>query len=96
MQQRPRPTTPAPAPAPALTRLVGADGMKTNAEWEAMSHLDRVDWINGLDLVRVRAQASVRAAACKRSVADVLNAWRYHGYLDDERADAVLAAEVGQ
>lgn len=80
--------------APALTRLVAADGMKTNAEWEAMDHLERVAWLDGLSLLEVRAQASVRAAACKRSVADVFRAWLYHGYLSDERAAEALAAEV--
>jgi hypothetical protein len=77
-----------------LTRLVGGNGLKTNEQWEAMSHLERVAWVDGLDLVHVRAQASVRASASRRTVAQILDAWRLHGYLSDERATAALAAEV--
>lgn len=79
---------------PVLTRLVGAEGMKTNEQWEAMSHLERTTWLDSLDLIHVRAQASVRAAAAKRSVQQILHAWLYHGYLSDERAAAALLAEI--
>jgi hypothetical protein len=43
-----------------LSRMVGAEGMLTNTEWERLSHERKVAWLAGLTDLQVRAQASVR------------------------------------
>jgi hypothetical protein len=76
--------------------MVGAEGMLTGAEWECLSHGRKVAWLAGLTDIQVRAQASVRAAASRRTVAEVINAWVSCGYLSIDRAAGALASEVAQ
>lgn len=69
--------------------LIVMDGLKTNAEWESLSHLDRASWCARLDPTQIVAQASVRAAAARVSVRQILDAWIYHGYISEtQRAQA--------
>ena len=73
------------------TGLVIAVGMLTNQEWDLLSHGRKVAWLASLDDVAVRAQASVRAAASRRSVEAVIQSWVTLGYLSIDRAAAALA-----
>lgn len=77
-----------------MTRMVGANGMKTAADWGALPLVSKEAWIAGLDLVHVRAQASVIAAASQRPVEEILNAWVVLGIIPAGRARAALEAEA--
>lgn len=79
-----------------LSRMVGAEGMLTNAEWDRLTHGRKVAWLAGLTDLQVRAQASVRATASRRTVDAVIGAWVTCGYLSIDRAAGALAAEVAR
>lgn len=77
-----------------LTRLVAANGMKSNEEWTTLNHYGKVVWLASLTDLEVRAQASIGALAGRSTVDAVLGAWVTCGYLSRERAAAVLSAEA--
>lgn len=77
-----------------LSRMVGANGMLANDEWDRLSHERKAAWLAGLTDLEVRAQASVRAAAGRQTVDAVIGAWVTCGYLSIDRAAGALAAEV--
>jgi hypothetical protein len=79
-----------------LTTRVGTNGMHTPAAFEALGFDGKVTWLASLSDLDVRAQASVIAAANRRGVDAVINAWVYAGYLSIERAAAALAAEANR
>lgn len=62
-------------------RLMAANGMKTAAEWAAMSHRERCAWLARLDSVGVCAQSSVCAAGAQTTIDRVLATWVRDGYL---------------
>lgn len=86
-------TTTTSIPA-TLTRMVIADGMQSNENWGAMGEQARRDWLASLEPVLIRAQASIRAVAARRTVAEIITAWVLCGYLSSEDAAAALAAEI--
>lgn len=76
----------------ATRGLVAMSGMKTAAEWQGMSHAAKAEWLGALSPIGQRAQASVTAAASRRSVEAVILAWVIMGLLSDDDALHALAA----
>jgi hypothetical protein len=77
-----------------MTRMVAADGMKTAAAWGELPLVSKESWLASLDLIHVRAQASVIAAASQRPVDEILGAWVILGIIPAGRARAALEAEA--
>lgn len=76
-----------------MTRMVATNGMKTPAQWGELPLVAKEAWLASLDLIHVKAQASVIAAASQRDVAEILHAWVMLGIIPRGRADAALEAE---
>jgi hypothetical protein len=77
----------------ALTGLVVANGMRTPQEWETLDYTGKAAYLAQLELIGVKAQASVLAAAGRRPLVDILRAWVQLGYIDAERAQSVYLAQ---
>jgi hypothetical protein len=82
-------TTRTPQSTVALTGLVVA----TPQEWETLDYTGKAAYLAQLDLIGVKAQASVLAAAGRRPLVDILRAWVQLGYIDAERAQSVYLAQ---
>lgn len=67
--------------------------LKSNAEWEALSHLERVLWCDRLAAPDLVAQAEIRAAAAHCSARQILDAWLYNGYISQAARAQARALE---
>jgi hypothetical protein len=78
------------------SRLVGVNGMKLPTDWQRLGLEGKEAWLAAQDLVGVRAQASVLAAASMSTVDAVLTLWVEWRLITAERAAAALAIEVAR
>lgn len=72
--------------------MLVSNGLKSNTEWDAMSHEACRRWLARLDTRQLAAQADVRVAGGSASRTSVLMAWVTAGYI--LYGDALEAARV--
>ena len=70
--------------------LIVADGMLTAEEFDALVHFQRVRYLATLDVVQLRAQASVLAVARLVSVEYIVGGWIAQGLVSHERAISAM------
>lgn len=75
------------------TYLVAGNGMYAVEEFNALGLVAKESYLNSLTPIEVRAQASVLAAAGRRTVKQVLTAWIATGIISSERAVAAMESE---
>jgi hypothetical protein len=68
---------------------------KSNANWNAMSYVERYEWIRSLTDEQLLEQAGVRAMGARRTTAEMLDAWCVNGMIDYDRKVALKQRLVG-
>ncbi|NJO81947.1 MAG: hypothetical protein HC828_03600 [Blastochloris sp.] len=77
-----------------MRKLIAANGMLVPTEWNKLDFSGKCGWLASLDDIHVRAQASVFAATGHHEVDSILRAWGTIGYLDAERMQRIMRADL--